>query len=337
MRLPAGKIVLLTAVLFALSIAAVFIWFSCEQPRKFDAPPEKRTLGIYRYTTSGLILIAEDQGFFAQQGLDVTNKHYEYGVLAVRGVLAGNINIAAAADSVVAWNILRGEDLEILAAIDSAVLVRLVARADRGIRQWSDLKSKKSGLTAGTVTDFLLDRALTFNKLSRDDIELVHLEPLKSADALNNNDVDAVVVWSPLDERAREELGGNVVSWSVQYGQDYYWVLVCKNELPRKRPQAAERLLAALVLSEKLLASDQAECRQIVSRRRADHQRSVDKAWPYHNLRVSLCQKMVLAMEDAARWLSLKGSSKGKTSNSLNFIYFDGLETVKPVAVSVIH
>jgi ABC-type nitrate/sulfonate/bicarbonate transport system substrate-binding protein len=108
MRMPAGKLVLLTAVLFPLGIGAVFVRLSREQPRKLDGPPEKLTLGIYRHTTSGLLLIAEDQSFLAQQGLDVTNKHYEYGVLAVQDVLAGDIDIAAATGSVVAWNILRG-------------------------------------------------------------------------------------------------------------------------------------------------------------------------------------------------------------------------------------
>jgi ABC-type nitrate/sulfonate/bicarbonate transport system substrate-binding protein len=211
-----------------------------------------------------------------------------------------------------------------------------VARTDRGIRQWSDLKGKKVGLTAGTVTEFFLDRALTFNKLSRDDVELVHLEPLKSVEALRNNHADAIVVWSRLDDSAQEDLGGNVVSWSVQFGKDYYWVLVCKSELTSKRPRAIKRLLAALAFSEGLVASNRDEAQRIVSRRSSLHQ-SVDNKWPHHNLRVSPDQKMILAMEDAARWFSLKGSSKDKTPNFLNFIYFDGLETVKPVAISVIH
>lgn len=46
---------------------------------------------------------------------------------------------------------------------------------------------------------------------------------------------------------------------------------------------------------------------------------------------------MVVAMEDAGRWFSLKSFSTGKTPNFLNFIYFDGLERVKPAAISVIH
>ena len=129
-----------------------------------------------------------------------------------------------------------------------------------------------------------------------------------------------------------------MVSWSVQYGQDYYWLLLCKSELPRKRPQVIERMLAALALSEKIVTSNPAEAQRIIERRRADHQPSVDKKWPYHNLKVSLDQQLLVAMEDAARWSIAKGLiSKGKTPNFLNFIYFDGLRAIKPEAISIIH
>ena len=338
MRLPSRKITLTIVILLLLCAGMVFIWSHREHERKFDGPGEKLTLGIYRYTVSALMLIAQDQGFFARKGLDVTNKHYEYGVLSIKDVLEDRIDIAAATDSVVAWNILQGKDLKILTSVDAGDLIRLVARNDRGIRQWSDLKGKKVGLTVGTVTEFFLDRALTFNQLSRDDIEIVNLSPLNTVDSFREGSVDAIVVWSPLDELAEKELGGKVVSWSVQYGQDYYWLLICKSELIRNRPQAIERLFAALALSENFIASNRVEAQRIVERLQANPQPlSVDKAWPNHNLKVSLDQQLVVAMEDAARWFVSRGYSKGKTPNFLNFIYFEGLEAVKPGAVSIIH
>lgn len=338
MRLPSRNITLTIVILFLLCVGMVFVWIHREGERKFDGPVEKLTLGICRYTVSALMLIAQDQGFFAGKGLDVINKHYEYGVLAIKDVLEGRIDIAAATDSVVAWNILEGKDLKILAAVDSADLIRVVAKQDKGFRQWSDLKGKKVGLTMGTVAELFLDRALTFNKLSRDDIEMVNLSPSETAEALKEDHVDAIVVWSPLDEHAEKELGSNVVSWSVQYGQDYYWLLICKSELLRNRSQAIERLLAALVFSENFIASNQVEAQRIVERLQVNPSTlSVDKAWSKHNLKVSLDQQLVVAMEDAARWFVSRGYFKGKTPNFLNYIYFDGVEAVKPGVVSIIH
>jgi NitT/TauT family transport system substrate-binding protein len=338
MRLPVGKIVVLVAVLCALCIGAALVWLSREQPRKFDGPVEKLTLGSYHMIYAALILVAEDRGFFARQGLDVVNKHYDYGILAIEDLLAGKIDIAVAADPAVAWSILRKKDLKILAAIASSDILRLVARTDGGIRGWSDLKGKRVGLTTGTVSEFFLDRALTFNKLSRDDVELVHLEPVNSVDALKNKDVDAIAVWSPLDERAKERLGPDSVSWSLQYGQDYYQVLLCKSELPKKRPQAIQRLLTAVSLSENFVASNQAESKRIIAQRQGESPEIIDKMWPNHNFSLSLDQQMLLAMEDATRWRILKDRiSNTKPPNFLEFMYLDGLRAVKPEAISIIH
>lgn len=337
MRLPPRKISVLVVLFCALCAGAVTVWLYRGASRQLAAPAERLTLGTYHQIYTCLILVAEDQGFFARQGLDVINKHYDYGVLAIRDLLAGNVDVAVAADVAVAWNVLRGEDIRVLDTIDSADILRLVARTDRGIRKWRDWVGKKVGLTTGTVTEFFLDAALTFNELSRDDVELVHLEPSRSVEALKNDEVDAIVVWSPLHESAHEELGPGVMSWSVQYGQDYRQVLVCKSELPRKRPRAVEGLLAALAYSEDFVASNQGEAKRIVAKRQGEHPREIDRMWHSHNFRLSLDQQLVLAMEDAAKWQVLKGSVKEKIPNFLNFIYPDGLKAAKPEAVSVIH
>lgn len=338
MRLPAGKIVLLTAVLCALFIGAALVWVIREQPRKFNGPVEKLSLGIYRSTLSGLLLIAEDQGFFTQKGLNATNKHYEYGLLAIKDLLEGNLDIAVATDSVVAWQILAGADLRILAAVNAGDLIRMVARTDKGIRQWSDLKGKKVGLTIGTVSELFLDRALTFNNLSREDIELVNVDSPAIVDTIKTGRVDAIVVWSPLDDQAESVLGANAVSWSVQYGQKYYWLLVCKSDLLTKRPHIIERLLAALALSENLVASNQGEAQRIVVEQANLEQSFLDRTWYKHNLKLSLDQQMVMAMEDAARWRISKGRiSNTRVPNFLNVIYLDGLRAVRPEAISIIH
>jgi len=338
MRLPAGKIVVLVAVLCALCIGTASVWISREQPRKFDGSVEKLSLGIYRSTLSGLLLIAEDQGFFVQKGLDVTTNHYEYGLLAIKDLLAGNIDIASATDSVVAWQILAGADLKILAAVNDGDFIRMVARTDKGIRQWSDLKGKRVGLTMGTISELFLDRALTFNNLSREDIELVHVDSPAIVAAIKKGEVDAIVVWSPLDDEAELGLGASAVSWSVQYGQKYYWLLVCKSELIEKRLHIIERLVAALAQSENLVASNQAEAQRIIVQQANLEQSFLDRTWYKYNLKLSLDQQMVMAMEDAARWRIFRGRiSNTRVPNFLDVIYIGGLRAVRPEAISIIH
>jgi ABC-type nitrate/sulfonate/bicarbonate transport system substrate-binding protein len=51
----------------------------------------------------------------------------------------------------------------------------------------------------------------------------------------------------------------------------------------------------------------------------------------------SLDQSLILAMEDEARWM-IKNNLTGekKTPNLLDYIYFDGLNTIKPKSVNII-
>ena len=59
--------------------------------------------------------------------------------------------------------------------------------------------------------------------------------------------------------------------------------------------------------------------------------------WAPETFIVTLDQSLVLALEDESRWAMKNGLVGGtKVPNYLNFIYFDGLESVKPKAVRIL-
>ena len=64
---------------------------------------------------------------------------------------------------------------------------------------------------------------------------------------------------------------------------------------------------------------------------------TVSEVWLNTNYRVSLDQALILALEDESRWAIKSGLiGEAKIPNYLNFIYFDGLESVKPKAVRIL-
>ncbi len=64
-------------ILFSLAVCAAGVIILLSQrtiPQKYTGPPAKVTIGTSPEDTSGLIWIAEEQGYFAENGLNVTTK-----------------------------------------------------------------------------------------------------------------------------------------------------------------------------------------------------------------------------------------------------------------------
>ncbi len=60
-----------------------------EKPEEYTGPVEKITLAAYAGETGALVYVAEDQGYFEENGLEVTIKDYESGKAAADALLAG--------------------------------------------------------------------------------------------------------------------------------------------------------------------------------------------------------------------------------------------------------
>ena len=59
-------------------------------------------------------MIAHDQGFFKQAGLDVRVKEYASGKLALKGLLAGEVSLATSADIPIVFNSFNRQDFSIV-------------------------------------------------------------------------------------------------------------------------------------------------------------------------------------------------------------------------------
>jgi NitT/TauT family transport system substrate-binding protein len=63
----------------------------------------------------------------------------------------------------------------------------------------------------------------------------------------------------------------------------------------------------------------------------------MSRIWSRTRLRVCLTQDLLIRMEDEARWCRKRMAPPGSMPNFYNYMYLDGLEQVRPEAVSVIH
>ena len=332
-----NKLYISAGISIVLVVIGISVGGCQEQVERYTGPVEKISVGATTQELSTLIWIAEEKGYFEENGLDATVKAYDTGIETKNALLAGEVDVADTVDFVISGLGLEGVNIKVLASIDTAIIDYIIARKDRGISSLSDLKGKKIGIKPGSSAEYYLGRTLVFNGLSLEDVELIALHPPDMPEAIAQGKVDATITWHPHNYHIKNSLGDNAIVWSAHGGQDVYWVVFCKDEFIQKYPEKIKRLLKALVQAEEFVKNNNLEAKEIIARRVNLDLPYIESVWSDFHFVVDLTQSMIIAMEDQARWkMDNNLTDKTEVPNYLDFIYMDALEEVKPEAIGII-
>lgn len=332
------SLIIIIFVLIVVVVGGYFLYQAYQKPaQKYTGPVEKITLAAYAGGYGFLPFIAQDQGYFKENGLEVTLKEYDFGKTACDDMLAGKADIGTCADFVVTSYSFDNPDVRVLASIAKSNTDYIVARIDKGINQPSDLKGKKIGFAPKTKAEYFLGKWLTYNSPDFQEILPVNLTPKEIVEAISNGDIDAASIWQPYAYEIQKRLGSQVKLWPGQSGQEFYYLMVSRKEWPTQHPDAARRFLKALIQAEYYTAKNPEAAKSFIARRFNYDTALMESLWPQNQLVVSLPQELLLAMADGAHWrINNKLTNKTNVPDYLNFIYFDALSAVKPEAITII-
>lgn len=100
--------------------------------------------------------------------------------------------------------------------------------------------------------------------------------------------------------------------------------------------EAIGRLLAAMLDAESFARENPDEARSDVMAGSRIPSETLEIIWPRYKFEVKLPQAMILAMEDEARWVVENGFFGAlEAPEYLGYIYREGLESLKPEAVTI--
>jgi NitT/TauT family transport system substrate-binding protein len=119
------------------------------------------TFGTTPTGTAVSIYLAQDQHYFASNGLTVDVKDYPTGVAATEALLKGEVDIALSAEFPMVAKAFEEHKLSIVAVLHRFSSQYLFGRRDRGIEKIADLKGKKIGVARNTISEFYLARFLS--------------------------------------------------------------------------------------------------------------------------------------------------------------------------------
>ena len=286
-----------------------------------------------------LFWIAQEQGYFTQKGLNLTLHEYDTGAAALTGVINGEADVVVGTTEFpLAIQALNHQSIQTFASISQSNFIYIVSRADRGIAEVSDLKSKTIGTTFGTIAHYFLGRFLILNDIKMSEITLVDLKtPHEWVDAVVNGSVDAVATAQPSVELAQNGLGTNAVVWSIQSNQPLYAQAIASKNWLINNPELCVRFLEALYQAEKFTIDHPTEAKAIVKQQMNFTDAYVETVWQQNQFSLSLSMPQLLAMESEARWLiSNHLTSTIALPEFVDYLYKEGLTAVKPEAVDII-
>lgn len=321
----------------AAALVAAGIVFALVPPRSAGESPAPVVLAVANALMSGPLLVAERQGYFAEQGLTATLRRYPSGKEALEALLRGGAEVATVAETPLALAATQGERFSIIANLSGASVHVLVARADRGIRRVADLRGRRVGVMAGTTAHYFLHVLLSDAGLEDDEIEMVPLGGSPMAAELASGRVDAVATFEPYSTECREAMGGATAEFRAGLRYQGFSSLVTRRGFSEQRPETVHRLLRAIDRANNWTHQHRHEAASLIALELAVPLAVVEGNWEDLNPELSLDQSALAFLEKQARWAFAAGLARGdRMPNFLDAIDASALDRLRPEAVTVV-
>lgn len=171
-----------------------------------DQGKERLRVGYHpNFGGASAVSIGLEKGYFAQEGLEVELVQFTSGPPSVAALVAGDIDISFLGHG--AFSLVLEGQVDVIAVDCLSNAEEILARTDSGIRTVEDLKDRTLACSYGTSGENFLDMVLDYNKLFRDDINVVNMDVAGTVSALVRGQVEAVSLWVPYTNEIREQLG----------------------------------------------------------------------------------------------------------------------------------
>jgi NitT/TauT family transport system substrate-binding protein len=302
-------------------------------------PAPKVRIGIQENSITAIVIVAYGKGLFEQQDLDVIIHKYPSGKLALQAMLKGEVDFATVADMPIMSNSFTRDDylvLSTIASTDSGAWI--IARRDHGIAEASDLKGKKIATQKASAVHFFLSMFLLHNRIPESEVDIVYMKAVDLPSALLAGKIDAFSMRNPFIAEASAALGQNGVELYEPGVYKQTFNLCARKAFLNANPGLVGKVLKALASAESFISQNRdAAMEVVVGELGLSRSAEVARDWDNFVFALSLDQSLLLTLEDQARWAIRHGlTNKTEIPNYMEFLYIDGLATVKPEAVTVI-
>lgn len=215
------------------------------------AAQEKVSVGMATGVNQVSSLVAADQGFFKDEGIEVEIVPMARGSLAVEAIVAGSLQFAEVSDVVFFSANDAGIPLVALGAGSRGFTGKMVGAPDIGeVSSLADLKGKRIGIQVGTGVHGVFLMLLEKEGLDPADFEISNVRVTDMPTAMaSSGTFDAVLGWDPMMQRTVQAGHGKEIITAKQFqemaGITYPLLLVAQKDYVEANRDTVQSLINA--------------------------------------------------------------------------------------------
>jgi len=270
----------------------------CNKPStepKGEVSTQSRTpvrLATAKNVWNALPLIADEEGFFVQEGLAPTLEYLSAGRYCLDALLSKSADLGFIVEVNVAYlGYTADQSVSVVATVARSEDSAVVARRSSGIRVPADLRGKTLALSPGTTSDVFAHRLLTKHRLQPEDLNLLNIQPNGMFAAATSGQVDAASTWEPFVHNITKALGSDAVVFRDSSAYRGYMNLAARRDWAATNTPILLAVLKSLRRAEEFARNQPDVAKAIVARRINLDRETVDAIWPMFDLHVTLDQE----------------------------------------------
>ncbi|MEL6221996.1 MAG: ABC transporter substrate-binding protein [Cyanobacteria bacterium J06627_8] len=216
----------------------------------------KVRVGFQTGDINNITMVAYNEGYFEEAGLDVELSPYSSGGAMVPALAAGEVDITwfFPFPSLTAYA--TGIDIEVV-LLDHAPLTAERLIAGDSAPDVTSLTGKTIGVTIGTSGHHSLLAALDQAGIAQDEVTLVNLKPSEMAAAYSAGQIDAAWTWEPAAGKLNE-LGGTDIATAKSVGAYAVALWAVRTEFAEENPEVMRRFMEAWDMAQQDYLDDPA-------------------------------------------------------------------------------
>ncbi|SCG37872.1 aliphatic sulfonate ABC transporter substrate-binding protein [Micromonospora coxensis] len=197
------------------------------------------------YNGASLLAVAEQEGIWKKHGLKVETPVFTNGPLQIQALGAGDLDFGYIGPGAM-WLPASGKA--------KVVAINTLGNADRviaqpGITSVEALRGKKVGVPEGTSGDMILTLALKQAGMTKQDVEVVPMDPSTIVSAFVSKKIDAAGFWYPATATIKQQVPNLVeLAKNTDFADtvSFPTAFVAGNDVVDKDRGKAEKVIAAL-------------------------------------------------------------------------------------------